>query len=239
MSAGPRLPSSKRTTPRTPTFSTTARSGPSCTRSTAPASSADLIVRRGYRQAETVDLHRSEVHMGADVDGELAAALHREPGEQRHADGQARFRVDVESRQHLLQEPVAVAAAEHQADGLQLRFEAQVERARRVLREPRDALALDGEPRSAGGSQEHDFLCALRPLADANSRAERAFQGQQRIDGERRAHDEADAADVGGGLEGELPAIAHAEVEGRRSPSGRGAARGPSSSHPARRRART
>ena len=154
--------------------------------------------------------------MGADVHGELAAALHREPGEQRHADGQALLpALDVESGQHLLQEPVAIAAAEHQADGFQLRFEAQVERARRVLREPRDALSLDGKPRSAGGPQEHDFLRAPRPLADADSCAKRAFQGQQRIDGERRAHDETDPADVGGGLEGELPAIAHAEVEGR------------------------
>ena len=77
-------------------------------------------------------------------------------------------------------------------------MEAQVERACRVLHEPGDALALNGETLSARRSQEHDFLCAVRPLADANRRTERAFQGQQRIDGERRAHDQAHAADVGG-----------------------------------------
>ena len=109
-------------------FSTTACSGPRSNFSTAPASSAIWSDVGREREAQGIDLERPDVEMRAEVEGELCAAAEGEAGLEAHAEPEPGLGVDVQARENLLQEAVALAAPRSPAAArAHLGFDAEVE----------------------------------------------------------------------------------------------------------------
>ena len=164
------FPGSKRNSTRKPMFSTTACKGPRSNLSTAPASSRKAVLRGHENDTQRIDLERGRIEMDAELKGELSAAAEDEARLQAEAGRNAGLGMHIHAGEDLLQEAVAFARRDHQAQRAHFALDAEIELAGITGNEPAHAQPLDRKARTAGRADEDHFLGCLLLFADCDLR---------------------------------------------------------------------